>query len=195
MARKYLIEELINRGNFKRDYLKQTTNVSLNPAIAYAINELAGLDENDRILDPCCGTATILIERQLLKQAVCLGVDIDPRVLKLAKENIDAVNVDIQLKHGDIQELTFPTGSFTKIISNLPFGLKVSTRDKNIPLYRYLAQACESWLTVGGKVIFLTNAKNLLWNAFATKQKLKFISETQIKMSGLRPSIFIYQKI
>lgn len=194
MGRKYPLEELIKQGTFKRDYLKKT-QVSLNPAIAYAMNELAGLDENDRILDPCCGTATILIERQLLKKASVLGVDIDPRVLKIAQENADSVNVNLELKHGDIQTLSFPSNSFTKIISNLPFGLKVGTRDKNIPLYRYLAQSCQDWLEVGGKAVFLTNAKNLLWNAFATKQNLRFISETQIKMAGLRPSIFIYQKV
>src|SRR5687767_7101984 len=101
------IQQIIQQSTYPRDYLKCTTASSLNPAIAYALNYLAGFDEGDRILDPCCGTGTVLIERLLIKPATCIGVDINPQTLECAKENIQAANVQVELKHGDVQEVKF----------------------------------------------------------------------------------------
>lgn len=197
------IDEIIKKGTFPRDYRKCTTSSSLNPAIAYAMNILGGLEEKDKVLDPCCGSGTILIERQLLKPSICIGVDIDPKALDYAKQNIQAlltrhpvlVSGSIELKHGGIQEKKFPERYFTKIISNLPYGIHSGSREKNIKLYHFLAEACEKWLKKDGKAVFLTSSKKLLWNAFADKKSLKFIEEIPVKIGKLDASIFIYQKI
>lgn len=188
------IKRLIEQGTFPRNYRKCTIKSSLNPAIAYAMNKLAGLDEKDRILDPCCGTGTILIERQLLKTVVCVGIDINPKNLDCAKQNVEAAGVEIELKHGDIMGKKFPVGYFTKIISNLPYGLRTGSRKENIELYRFLADEAINWLKKGGKAIFLTNAKSLLRNSFAFDPSWELITELPITTSGLNLSIFIYQK-
>lgn len=181
---------------FARSYRVCSNQSSLNPAIALKLNELAGLDENDRILDPCCGTATILIERQLIKPCFCIGVDIDPRILDCAKKNIKLASVKyINIKHADIKQIKFPERKFTKIISNLPYGIHSGSRQQNIELYRYLAQMSEKWLATGGKVVFLTTAKTILWNAFADIKLMKFVSETPLQIHGLNPSVYIYEKI
>ncbi len=182
------IKELIHQGTFPRNYRVHQTPASINPAIAYAMNQLAGLEENDQVLDPCFGTATILIERQLLMPCICIGVDINPKILDQAKENIETSNViarsgsdhdaaisfnnaasiivleessqphskknprkSISLKHSDIQDQKFPDGYFTKIISNLPYGIRSGSREKNIKLYRFLAEASQNWLQKNGK--------------------------------------------
>lgn len=189
------ITQLISEGTCSRSYRQCTLKSSLNPAIAFAMNHLGGLDDKDRILDPCCGSATILIERQLLKPASCIGVDIDSQALDCAKENIQTAKLTIQLKHGNIQDQKFPDGYFTKIISNLPYGIHSGSREKNIELYRFLAQICEKWLKQDGKAILLTTSKKILWNAFADKKSMQFIDEIQIPYDKLNRSIFIYQKI
>ncbi|MDO8638456.1 MAG: methyltransferase domain-containing protein [Candidatus Daviesbacteria bacterium] len=189
------IDQLIIEGTFERSYRKCTLKSSLNPAIAYVMNFLAGLDKKDRILDPCCGSGTLLIERQLLKPCICVGVDIDPRALDCARQNIETANVAIELKHGDIKDKKFPDGYFTKIISNLPYGIHTGSREKNIELYRFLADKGIRWLKSGGKAVFITNAKNLLRNTFAFNQSWQLLSENQVKVRGLNLSIFIYQKI
>lgn len=188
------IYELINQGTFERKYRKQTFEASLNPAIAYALNHLAGLDEKDRILDPCCGTGTILIERQLLKPAICVGVDINPKYLDMAKENMKAAGVEIELKHGDITTKKFPNNYFTKIISNLPYGIHSGSREKNKELYKFLADKAINWLKVGGKAVFLTNSKSLLRNAFAYNPNWQLIEEIPLISGGLNLSIFVYQR-
>lgn len=189
------INEFIKEGTYDRAYRKCSSMVSLNPAIAYAMNVLAGLDDKDRILDPCCGSGTILIERQLLKSALCIGVDIDPRALDCAKENATEAKVDIEFKHGDIKDKKFPDNYFTKIISNLPYGIHSGSRDKNKELYRFLADHSINWLKVGGKAVFITNAKSLLKNSFAFNPNWELISEIPIHISGLDLEIFVYQKL
>ncbi len=188
------IQKLINEGVFKRNYRKSALKSTINPAIAFALNKLAGIEENDRILDPCCGTGTILIERQLLKPCICVGVDIDPRALESAKENIKAANVEIELKHGDIMDKKIPNGYFTKIISNLPYGIHTGSREKNKQLYRFLADKAIHWLKPGGKAVFITNAKTLLRNSFAFNPQWQLLEEISLEVSGLKLSIFIYQK-
>lgn len=189
------VNQLIKQGTFERHYRKCTTQSSLNPAIAYTMNVLAGLDKNDRILDPCCGSATILIERQLLKQAVCIGVDLDPRALDCARENIEAAKVEVELKHGAISERKFPDNYFTKIISNLPFGIHSGSRKQNIGLYQFLADGAIRWLKPGGKAVFLTNSKSLLRNAFAFNSGWELVAEIPLQTGGLSLIIFIYQKL
>ncbi len=160
------------------------------------MNVLSKPDKKDRILDPCCGTGTILIERLLLKPACeIVGIDIDPGMIEYARQNAKAAGVEITFKHGDIKDQHFPSNYFTKIITNLPFGIHSLSRQENINLYRFIAISSERWLTPGGKVIVLTTSKKILWNAFATIQRLKFIQETEINIGNLQASIFIYQKV
>lgn len=189
------IAHLIKQGTFKRAYRRNSTKSSLNPAIAFLLNYIAELDDNDRILDPCCGTATILIERQLLKEAICVGVDIDPQVLELAKENIQEANIQIELKHGDIKDKKFPDNYFTKIISNLPYGIHSGSREKNIELYKFLADNSVKWLKKDGKAIFLTNAKSLLKNTFSHNPSWNLIEEIPLSLGQMNLSIFIFKKI
>jgi tRNA (guanine6-N2)-methyltransferase len=189
------IGRLISQGTYERNYRQCTLKSSLNPAIAFAMVELAGIDQSDRVLDPCCGSSTILIERQLLKPAICIGVDIDPRALECAKQNIIAAGVEIELKHGDIKDKKFSDGYFTKIISNLPYGIHTGSRDKNKELYRFLADKAVKWLKVGGKAVFITNAKSLLRNSFEFNPAWRLIGEYPVKVGGLTLSIFEIERV
>jgi len=201
------INELIAEGTFQRTYRLNTTPASINPAIAYAMNALSGLNEHDRILDPCCGTATILIERQLVEPALCIGIDIDPRQIKSAEQNIEQAELkwnedqasskiaEITLMHGDITEKKFPEGFFTKIISNLPYGIHSGSREKNVKLYHFIADISSHWLKKGGKAIFLTSSKNLLRNSFDFNKQMKLIEEIEIPNDSLKRSIFLFEKI
>lgn len=200
------IEEMIKEGTYSRDYRKYTTEYSLNPAIAFAINILSNPSDKDRVLDPCCGSGSILIERQRIKPCFAYGIDIDPKALDGARENIRAASlcyVDRQneyktgciiLKHANILEQKFPEGYFTKIISNLPYGIHTGSKEKNKELYTFLPQACEKWLIKNGQAIFLTQAKKLLKESFKQNPTFELIQEIPLQVRGLTPSIFIYQK-
>jgi tRNA (guanine6-N2)-methyltransferase len=188
------IKDLIKQGTYHRKYRIGEIPASLNPAIGYALNKLAEVTEDDRVLDPCCGTGTILIERQLMRPGISIGVDINPKVLEIAKENTHAAGVEIEYKHGDIMEIKFPDNYFTKIISNLPFGIQTGSKEKNKELYRFLADSSINWLKPGGIAVFYTNSKSLLKNAFSFNSNWELVEEIEMKYGGLTPSIFIYRK-
>ena len=189
------ITQLIKEGTYPRGYRKCTLQYSLNPAVAYAINVLSEPDIKDRVLDPFCGSGTILIERQLLKSCVCVGVDIDPRAIECAGENIRAAGVEVELQHGDIMTKKFPEGYFTKIISNLPYGIHSGTREKNVRLYQFTADKMINWLRVDGKAVLVTNAKSLLRNTFAHNPDWELLSETPFQTGGLNISVFVFSRI
>jgi hypothetical protein len=51
------------------------------------------------------------------------------------------------------------------------------------------------WLKVGGKAVFITNAKNLLRNSFDFNPAWKLVSEHTLKVAGLNLSIFEFERI
>ena len=198
------IKKLIAEGTFPRNYRKNTTPASINPAIAFAMLQIAEIKDTDRILDPCCGTGTLLIESQLIQRAICIGADINPRQIEHAKENIETAKLSwqsngtstekITLMHGDITEKKFPEGYFTKIISNLPYGLHSGSREKNVKLYHFLADISSTWLKKGGQAILLTSSKTLLKNSFDFNPNMKLLVEIEIPNDNLKRSIFIFER-
>ena len=82
----------------------------------------ARIQENSRVLDLGCGTATLTI---LLKksqpEAEVRGIDIDPTVLEIAKEKAARAGVDIALDLGTAFKLPYPDNYFDRVISSLVF--------------------------------------------------------------------------
>ncbi len=159
------------------------------------MNVLSQPGKKDKVLDPFCGSGTILTERQLLKPCICVGVDIDPRALRCAEKNVRAAGVEVELRRGDITTKKFPEGYFTKIISNLPYGIHSGSRGKNIRLYQFMADKMVNWLRVSGSAIFVTNAKALLRNTFSHNPSWELVSETPLQISGLNLSVFIFRRL
>lgn len=192
---KHNIDEIIKEGIYIRNYREHSSEYSLNPAIARALNIIVGIDDKDRILDPFCGTGTILIERQLLNPCLCIGVDISAKMLDYAKQNSKNAEVPVDFVHGDILTKKFSANYFTKIISNLPYGIHSGSRAKNLELYKFLADTSIHWLKAGGKAVFITNAKSLLRNTFAYNSNWSQLEEYSIKVRGLTLGVFVFEKL
>ncbi|MDG6910705.1 MAG: hypothetical protein JRN08_10090 [Nitrososphaerota archaeon] len=61
--------------------------ISMSPRLAGTLVNLAGLQEGQTLLDPFCGSGTILMEA-LLRGIGCIGVDSDPARVRHARQNI-----------------------------------------------------------------------------------------------------------
>jgi 23S rRNA G2445 N2-methylase RlmL len=85
---------------------------ALRPSVAATMVRLAG--DGGTLLDPCCGSGTILIEARAAGWRA-YGSDLDPDT---AKRNGQAVVT------ADARRLPFPDDSFDAVVSNLPFGAK-----------------------------------------------------------------------
>ena len=90
---------------------------ALRPSVAAAMVRLCGEPRGEaRLLDPSCGTGTILIEAAEAGWRPA-GSDIDPQALSFAR-----VNVRAPLWTSDAAALPHRDRSFGAVASNLPFG-------------------------------------------------------------------------
>jgi 23S rRNA G2445 N2-methylase RlmL len=89
---------------------------ALRPTVAAAMVQLAGPPAG-LLLDPCCGTGTILAEA-LKAGWAAEGTDIDPVAVQVATRH--AAGAAVQL--GDARELLVDDASVAACVSNLPFG-------------------------------------------------------------------------
>lgn len=89
---------------------------ALRPTVAASMVRLAG-KPSGVLLDPACGSGTILAEAAALGWQT-RGVDIDADAVLLARRNASAAEVHI----GDARRLDLPDGCVRACVSNLPFG-------------------------------------------------------------------------
>ncbi|MGH8899100.1 MAG: TRM11 family SAM-dependent methyltransferase [Egibacteraceae bacterium] len=89
---------------------------ALRPVVAAAMVRLAG-EPHGRLLDPCCGSGTILNEA-LGVGWTALGSDLDPDAVEIARVNVPGAVIE----HADVCGLPHPDGSFDAVVTNFPFG-------------------------------------------------------------------------
>ncbi len=177
------------------DYRKESIPASINPVTAASIMRLCEpyMKPDADVLDPFCGSGTMLIERSFLKPAASLvGVDISSQAIKAAIANRRASGLRIALIHGDI--LGYGAAQYDEIIANMPFGIRVSGHENNIKLYAAFADKLLTLLKDGGYAFLLTQEKKLLLAEIGRRERLTVIREENFESGGLCPTLYILQK-
>lgn len=113
---------LSSRALRQRGGRAQERRAALRPAVASAMVRLAG-QPNGRLLDPCCGSGTIVGEA-LDRGWQALGSDIDPEALAIAEQNCP----EAEFRQADVRELPYPRGWADAIVTNPPFGNQFECR-------------------------------------------------------------------
>lgn len=124
--------DIFMRHFFKEPYAKILKNIS--PG------------ENDCILDIGCGPGNILINlKEKFPKASIAGLDIDPKMIPVAKKKIEKAGFSIDLIEASATEIPFPPNSFDVALSTLLIH-HLETKDKKIML-------CEAFRVIkpGGK--------------------------------------------
>jgi len=176
-------------------YRKASVPAGINPVAAASIMRLCYpyFTDGAKVLDPFCGSGTMLIERGLIKKALSLtGVDISARAVKAANENRKASGVKFSLIRADI--LDHKAGGYDEIISNMPFGLRVLGHKQNIKLYHGFAAKLDSLLSENGRAFLFTQEKTLLREAVGATKRFKIIREVTVGTGGLCPSLFVIER-
>lgn len=82
--------------------------------------EQAAIRPGHAVVDLGCGTGTLaLMVKQMHPEACVTGVDIDPRILEIARRKVAASGVDIELVQGSATEIPLPDASFDRVLSTL----------------------------------------------------------------------------
>lgn len=177
-------------------YRRHVLPAGIHPAAAGAIMAFARdeLRPNARVLDPCCGGGTMLFEREQYMPCVALtGVDMAHRAVEYARQNALAAGSAAKFIVHDCLRFV-ARQPYDEVISNLPFGNRVSTHSNNEALYRGLALKLPQWLAPGGKALLYTMEYRLLENVLKPSPVLRVKHRLRTEAGGLMPYLFIVER-
>lgn len=180
----------------KRDWRKEYVPAGINPSLAYIMCMIADLQEKDIICDPFCGSSVIPITALKyfnVKKAICS--DISSIAISVSEKNFEAAKVPrsrYRLFRSDISDIKLNKKNLDRIITNLPFGIRVGEHEKNIQTYSELEVLANSLLRLRGKLILLTQEKKLLREVFKKRWNVK--SELRVNQGGLLPEVFVISR-
>jgi tRNA (guanine10-N2)-dimethyltransferase len=138
---------LTQRRPFFRSY-------GMQPRKARCLVNLSGVQPGERLLDPCCGTGSYLIEAALMG-VEAYGSDIDPRAVAGARANLEALGLAAHLRQLDGRALETWGLTFEAIVSDLPYGVSASLGGLGmIELYREILRAAALVLPRGRVAVF-----------------------------------------
>jgi len=113
----------------------------MQPRKSRCLVNLSGVQPGQRLLDPCCGTGSALIEAALLG-VHAYGSDSDPRAVAGTRENLDALGLDASLRVLDARHLDAWELTFDAVVTDLPYGLSASLAGASSrDLYRKVLRA------------------------------------------------------
>ncbi len=182
-------------GDDRFAYRKQSIPASIHPVTAASIMRLCRpyMKENARVLDPFCGSGTMLIERaKKLPAQSRVGVDISSAAIRAACANRKASGINFALIHGDA--LKFGSGRYDEVLSNMPFGIRVSGHVRNERLYAAFMDRLCLLLENGGYAFLLTQEKKLMRESLKAAPALRLVREEVFESGGLSPSLYIIKK-
>jgi tRNA G46 methylase TrmB len=160
---------------------------STNLLVAEVLVRLAKLRPKDRVLDPFCGTGTILLAVRRREPATCvIGADHDPHAIAIARRN--GVPALAQAK---AERLPLPPGSIDRVITNLPFGKQVGSHHANRTLYPAVLAELSRVLTPDGRAVLLTEDKRLLRQAIDSEPNLKLVRHRLLAYNGATPTAYV----
>ncbi|MGZ0148937.1 TRM11 family SAM-dependent methyltransferase [Kribbella sp. WER1] len=151
---------------------------STNLIVAEVLVRLAKLRPGQLVLDPFCGTGTILRAARRHEPAVRLiGLDHQP----LAGRNV---------VQGKAEALPLADGCVDRVVANLPFGKLVGTHRDNSRLYPAALSELDRVLTPDGRVVLLTEDKRLLRETVQASP-FKVVRERLLKYNGATPTAYV----
>ena len=166
VVNKVIIGTQINvRDLTRRHFLRYRNKVSLKTNLAYVMLRLAGIKEGDLLVDPFCGSGTILLEALEVtsKKARVAGFDVSRRAATGAAENAvaEGYGPDICSFHCcDARAIRKHVAdeAADAVITNLPWGVQTGHNQSVTDLqqtYEAVLRSCWYCLKPGGRVVML----------------------------------------
>ncbi|MBS3170212.1 methyltransferase domain-containing protein [Candidatus Woesearchaeota archaeon] len=156
--------------------------VSLKPKLARALINLSGVKKGI-IWDPFCGTGGILLEAAMIGIKV-IGTDIDPIMIRAAKENFKHYNLKATFNVADARTEIIKCKA---VVCDPPYGRRASTKKTEVEeLYNEFLEHAYNF--IDKVVIMMPNTIKI-----KTKYKIKFSTE-QFVHGSLTRRIMILEK-
>jgi SAM-dependent methyltransferase len=165
---------------------------STTPIAAALMLRLAELREGMRVLDPCCGTATLgVLAAESCPSVRFVGADIDRSALAKAVTNLHGRGHPVRLVQADAARLPFARESVDLVVSNLPFGKRVGSHGTNLELYPRILTEVSRVLRAEGIAVLMTEEKRLLLDSVQRAPGIRVTAEHVIETGGLHPTVYV----
>jgi alkylated DNA repair dioxygenase AlkB/tRNA1(Val) A37 N6-methylase TrmN6 len=189
-----------------RHFLKFRNAVAVKTNIAYAMVRLGNIQAGHTVLDPFCGSGTLLLEalEVFQKNIFCIGLDVSKRCAEGARENAQAENCGPQVCKfacSDARGLRKHVAdeSVDAIITNLPWGVQTGQKNSVVELgtlHEVFLRTAWYTLKVGGRIVML-NLRGLQLMRIVRKLsgRYRLLSVNVIRTTNNLPSIFVIEKL
>ncbi len=173
---------------------------ALKPNVGYALVRLAHLDTApDTVLDPFCGSGTILWEAGALwPDAHLLGNDWNDDTLDGARQNADAQDMTdrVTFYEDDVWYLAETVGSDTAdlVVTNPPFGVRLASSMDFHPFYRRVLAQLREVLRAKGRVVMLVLRQAPFNKAVQETDAFVVRHVRVIETGGLYPRVFVLER-
>lgn len=139
---------------------------STHPPLAAAMARMAGVQDDEVMWDPFCGSGLELIERGLLgKVSTMIASDLDADASRIAAANFASageLSESIAVHCGDFRKYqkftTIAPNSLSLILANPPLGRRVRIADLNALISEFFQIAAHT-LRPGGRLVFINPLK------------------------------------
>lgn len=189
--------KLCNGVDGRYPWRKRTIPASMHPALAACVSRYAmGLGKvgKPRVLDPFCGSGSLLFEREKWSPCkVLIGVDKSGNAVEAARENARAVGSKASFVTKDILRFESREG-FDLILTNMPFGNRVGSHEDNKTLYRRFVSRLPQLLTPKGTAVLYTMEYKLLESCLKNVKGLQVREIRRTEAGGLLPWVFVVDR-
>ncbi len=137
------------------------------------------------VLDVGAGSGTLAIMvKQIHPEVQMTGVDGDPQILAIARQKASHAGVEVTFDLGNAAALSYPDGSFDRVLSSLVFSL-LGREDKQLAL-------CESYrvLRSGGELHIADFGPPHTWWGRLLAPLMRRFEPISDHLDGLLPGMF-----
>ena len=167
-----------------RDRRQVEREGSLPPPIAAAMAFMTRPVDDDTVLDPVCGSGTLLAEAGgYAPGARLIGADQDPQAVKTARRNLKSF-ATAQIDHADARALELPEASVSLVLANLPFGKQYGDVAENRTLYTELLRELRRLAAPTGFRAALLVSDRALLRGSAKAAGLRVTHDMAIRVRG-----------
>ena len=175
-------------------YRKHALASSIQPYVAAMMMEISApyIAGRGQVLDPFCGTGTLLMERNYQEHAHSLyGVDIYGKAIEWANEHARTARMDIHYVNKDMVDFSHKY-RFDLLVSNPPCPSPNMPEDKVRRLYFDLFEKCHEWLQENAVLVLYSQAPELLMDVVKQQKEITVLKETNMYKQGMS-KLFIMQ--
>ena len=189
----------------ERHFLQYRNMVTIKTNLAYAMVRLGNIKKGDCLVDPFCGSGTILLEALDIfdRQLNCIGLDVAKRSTDGARENAKAEGYNESVCKficSDARGLRRYLSDETvdALVSNLPWGVR--TGDKNVSdlktMYEIFLRTSWYLLKPGARIVMLV-LRGLQITRILRKLggRYKLLSVNVVRTTNNLPCIVVVEKL